>query len=41
MFGQMGEELLLSGQRVIPAKAQDLGYTFRYPQLQEALRAIV
>ncbi|MEZ5476559.1 MAG: TIGR01777 family oxidoreductase [Thiolinea sp.] len=41
LFGQMGEELLLSGQRVIPAKAQDLGYTFRYPQLQEALRAIV
>ena len=31
---------VLTGQRVLPAKAQSLGFEFRYPQLDEALRAI-
>src|SRR5688572_20868429 len=33
-------DALLSGQRVLPAKAQALGFHFRYPELEPALRAI-
>lgn len=40
LLGEMAEGLLLSGQRAIPAKAQRLGFTFRYADLDEALRAI-
>ena len=39
-LGEMAEALLLSGQRVLPAQAQSLGFTFRHPQLEPALRAI-
>ena len=39
-LGEMADALLLSGQRAVPAKAQKLGFTFRYSQLDEALRAI-
>ena len=39
MFGEMGETLLLQGCRVIPKKLQDLGFTFKYPELKEALKA--
>ncbi|HEV7644126.1 MAG TPA: TIGR01777 family oxidoreductase [Pyrinomonadaceae bacterium] len=38
MFGEMGETLLLGGSRVIPKKLQDLGFTFKYPELKEALK---
>ena len=31
----------LEGQRVIPKRLQDLGYSFKYPQLEEALLEIV
>ncbi len=41
LFGQMAEELLLTGQRVLPARAQGMGFRFRYPELTEALRAIL
>ena len=37
ILGEMAE-MLLTGQRVIPAKARKLGYKFRYPTLQEALQ---
>ncbi|MBI2232157.1 MAG: DUF1731 domain-containing protein [Deltaproteobacteria bacterium] len=37
-LGEMAE-MLLTGQRVVPAAAQKLGYQFRYPNLTEALRA--
>jgi uncharacterized protein (TIGR01777 family) len=37
LFGQMGEELLLQGQRVIPRKIQDSGFNFQYPLLGDAL----
>lgn len=37
-FGQMGEELLLAGQRVVPAKALDLGFRFDYEGLEDSLR---
>lgn len=37
-FGQMGEETVLSGARVLPAAAQAHGYTFLHPDLEGALR---
>lgn len=40
IFGQMGEELLLSGQYVIPKRLNDAGFVFQYPQIEEALRQI-
>jgi uncharacterized protein (TIGR01777 family) len=39
MFGEMGETLLLQGSRVLPKKLEDLGFTFKYPELKEALQA--
>lgn len=41
LFGQMGEELLLAGQRVVPEKFTQAGYEFKYPQLENALIDIV
>ena len=40
-LGQFAEELLLGGQRVLPVKAQQSGFAFRYPQLDGALAAIL
>jgi uncharacterized protein (TIGR01777 family) len=37
MLGKMGEELVLSGQRVIPKKALDTGYTFQFEDLEDSL----
>jgi uncharacterized protein (TIGR01777 family) len=39
-LGEMADALLLSGQRAVPAKAEHLGFGFRYPQLDQALGAI-
>ena len=36
--GEMGVELLLSGQRALPEKALRSGYAFRYPDLEVSLR---
>ncbi len=38
LYGEMAE-IVTSGARVLPAKALVLGYQFRYPQLDAALRA--
>ncbi|MBC8090768.1 MAG: TIGR01777 family protein [Pseudonocardia sp.] len=38
-LGAMGEEMLLAGQRAIPAKLQAAGYQFRHHALAEALSA--
>ena len=40
MLGEMADALLLSGQRAVPAKAERLGFAFRYPRLDQALGAI-
>jgi uncharacterized protein (TIGR01777 family) len=40
MFGEMADSLLLSGQRVLPAKARSLGFHFRYPTIEQAFRGI-
>lgn len=37
LFGEMGECLLLKGQRVFPARLIESGYEFRYPEITEAL----
>jgi uncharacterized protein len=36
VFGDMGRELLLEGQRVLPARLLDAGFTFAYPDLDSA-----
>lgn len=38
MFGEMGEETLLSGQRVVPRRLLDAGFAFDHPELAAALR---
>ncbi len=38
-FGELGT-VFLTGRRVLPAKALQSGYTFKYSELDEALRAI-
>ena len=40
LFGQMGEELLLGGPRVLPKIAEGEGFKFRFPTLPEALADI-
>ena len=40
-MGQMGEELLLTGKRILPIKIQDAGYTFLYENLEEALADVI
>jgi len=41
LFGEMGDALLLSGQRVHPEKLIAEGYGFRYASLEQALRQIL
>lgn len=40
LLGEMADALLLSGQRAVPTKAARLRFTFAYPNLDDALRAI-
>jgi hypothetical protein len=40
LLGEMADGLLLSGQRAVPAKAQRLGFQFKYAKLDDALAAI-
>ena len=41
LFGEMAEELLLSGQRVLPRRLLEAGFQFKYPTAETALRAIL
>jgi hypothetical protein len=41
MLGEMAEELLLTGQRVLPRRAQSLGFHFRFPFIAGALNDIL
>jgi len=38
VFGQMADEMLLGGQRVMPARLVAEGFEFEYPALESALR---
>ncbi|WP_129626883.1 TIGR01777 family oxidoreductase [Candidatus Oscillochloris fontis] len=40
LLGEMAD-LVVHGQRALPKKAQALGYHFRYPQLEPALRNLI
>jgi uncharacterized protein (TIGR01777 family) len=40
-LGQLADELLLASQRVEPTKLKESGYTFRYPELERALRHLL
>jgi hypothetical protein len=39
MLGDVAS-IITTGQKVLPAKALALGYSFKYPHLADALRAI-
>jgi len=41
LFGEMGQEILLSGTRVEPQKLLSSGYTFRNPDLEGVLRHLL
>jgi uncharacterized protein (TIGR01777 family) len=41
LFGEMGTTLLLSSQRVIPAKLEATGYRFKFPDLKPALEHLL
>ncbi|HWY20788.1 MAG TPA: TIGR01777 family oxidoreductase [Candidatus Acidoferrum sp.] len=41
LFGEMGEELLLSSQKVEPGKLISSGYPFRYRELRASLQALL
>ncbi len=41
LMGQMGEELLLAGKRILPRKVLDAGYNFQYKTLEDALINVV
>jgi len=40
LLGEMADGLLLSGQRAVPQRAERAGFTFKYADLDAALRAI-
>jgi hypothetical protein len=40
-LGEMAEPLLLYSQRVLPARAQAAGFTFRFTDLEPALRDLL
>lgn len=41
VLGEMAENLLLAGTRAVPRKLLESGYSFRHPQLEEALRFLL
>ena len=41
LFGRMADELLLSGQYVLPGRLDAHGFQYRFPDLEEALRDLL
>ncbi len=41
MLGEMADELLVNGQRVVPARLQAAGFQFKYPEIDRALAEIM
>ena len=40
MLGEMADGLLLSGQRAVPERPEQLGFAFRYSRVDDALAAL-
>ncbi len=40
-LGEMADALLLSGQRAVPARAEDQGFRFKYREVEQALRDVL
>jgi NAD dependent epimerase/dehydratase family enzyme len=40
-LGEMGEEVLLAGQRVVPTRLLGTGFSFAYETIDAALRAVL
>lgn len=40
-LGEMADALLLSGQRALPRRATDLGFSFRYSNIDDALASVL
>jgi uncharacterized protein len=40
-LGEMADALLLASQRVVPERLKALGYQFRFPEFESALRAVL
>ena len=41
LLGEMGQEALLTSERVEPAKLKQAGFQFNHPEIEEALRAVL
>ncbi len=41
VFGEMAESLLLEGQKVLPERTLESGFSYRYPELEGALRSLL
>jgi uncharacterized protein (TIGR01777 family) len=41
LFGEMGKELLLNGQHVIPTRLQEEGFKFKFNNIDEAIKQIL
>jgi uncharacterized protein (TIGR01777 family) len=41
LLGEMGQEALLTSERVEPAKLKRAGFTFQHPDIEQALRAVL
>ena len=41
VFGEMADATLLASQRVEPAKLEEAGYVFKYPDIKSALRHVL
>lgn len=41
IFGEMGQELMLSSARVTPVRLKEAGFTFEYGQLEDAFRGLL
>ena len=41
VFGEMAQDLLLDGQKVLPRRLEQAGYKFQYPGLDEALKDVI
>lgn len=40
-LGEMADALLLSSQRALPVRATDLGFSFRYTNIDDALTSVL